>query len=78
MLKYLPGTKAMGCSGAEGVMLPYLRALYGERSRLATTVEEKLDAAYVLFSIETIELGADEALIRAGPREGTIRSGAGQ
>jgi hypothetical protein len=73
--KHLPSTQAVGCFDAERVMLPYLKALSREMASLATTKEDKLKASSVLFLIERIEVGADEARRRLGPREGEIKRG---
>jgi hypothetical protein len=69
------GGAAIACDGAKSVVLPYLKELYAEASAIATTREDKLKAAYVLFEIETIELGQDRALVRDAERVQKIKEG---
>jgi hypothetical protein len=73
--KHLPSTQALGCFDAERVMLPYLKALSREMTSLATSIEEKMEVSRVLFDIESIELGEDEARKRSGRRRSEIEQG---
>lgn len=74
-IKAIRGTGMVGCNGAKNVVIPYLKALYAEVNAIATTKEDRLEAADILFHIESIELGQDEALVRDGQRVQHIKEG---
>lgn len=75
-IRTLGGAGMASCKGAETAVLPYLKELYSEIMVIATTKEDKLRAAHILFEIEAIEMGQDQALARDGKRVQKIKEGA--
>jgi hypothetical protein len=73
--KQLPEFGVVGCRGEKRPLLPYLKLLHDEMTVLATSKEEKLQASGILFLVEEIELGKDEAKRRLGPRKSEIKRG---
>jgi hypothetical protein len=68
--KRLPFSYVMGCRIPDKkVLLPLLRALYPEAKRLASTPGELKSASGILFQIESLELGGEEAFRRANDRQ---------
>jgi hypothetical protein len=59
--KALPRTRAGGCEGDEKALLPYLKALHQAMIELATTQQEKLEAADLRYQIDLLEVGKQEA-----------------
>lgn len=62
-LEYLSSISS-GCGaedGSEKNLLVYLRALYEEAKSIAVTKEDKKKTEYILYKLEKIELGYDEA-----------------
>jgi hypothetical protein len=59
--KALTRSSAMGCDGDKKALLPYLKALHQYKAELATTRQEKLEASSLLYQIELLELGKQEA-----------------
>jgi hypothetical protein len=75
--KRLPSPHALGCPIADKKeLLPFLRALHQEMTRLAATVDERKRASNTLFEVESIQLGDQEAYRRANDRERAAMKGA--
>ena len=77
-IQRLPRSHPLACGGDPRDTIPYLKELHQEIVDLATSSEERAQAAQILYMVEEIEVGEAEAARRLGERIVEIKKGTKQ